>query len=55
LYVPEALVPEVEEALARGRRVQQLLLEAGVRWIKALKGNSGRAQVRRDSRARKGR
>ncbi len=37
IYVPEELVPEVEKALANGRRLQQLMNEAGVRYVHALK------------------
>jgi hypothetical protein len=37
IYVPEELVPEVREAVANGRRVQELVSEAGVRYTKALK------------------
>lgn len=37
IYVPEELVPEVREAIANGRRVQELVSEAGVRYTKALK------------------
>lgn len=37
LYVPRHLVPRVEQALANGRRLQQLLQEAGWRWVRALK------------------
>ncbi|MCI0628551.1 MAG: hypothetical protein L0387_44040 [Acidobacteria bacterium] len=37
IYVPEALVPEIEKALANGRRLQQVMNEAGVRYVHALK------------------
>jgi len=37
IYVPEELVPEVREAIANGRRVQELISEAGVRYTQALK------------------
>jgi len=37
IYVPEELVPEVREAIANGRRVQELISEAGVRYARALK------------------
>jgi hypothetical protein len=37
IYVPEELVPEVREAIANGRRVQDLISEAGVRYTQALK------------------
>jgi hypothetical protein len=37
IYVPEELVPEVRKALANGRRLQELMSEAGVRYTHALK------------------
>jgi hypothetical protein len=37
IYVPDELVPEVREAIANGRRVQELINEAGVRYTQALK------------------
>jgi hypothetical protein len=37
IYVPEELVPEVREAIANGRRLQELMSEAGVRYTHALK------------------
>ena len=37
IYVPEELVPEVRRAIANGRRVQELVSEAGVRYTRALK------------------
>ena len=37
IYVPEDLVPEIEKALANGRRLQQLMNEAGLRYVRALK------------------
>ena len=38
IYVPENLVPEVQAALENGRRLQQLMNEAGLRYVRALKG-----------------
>ena len=46
IYVPEDLVPQVEEALENGRRLQQLMSNAGVRYVQAMKGD-------RSSRRRK--
>ena len=46
IYVPEELVPEVREALANGRRVQELVSEAGVRYTKALKAKRDKASGR---------
>ncbi len=37
IYVPEELVPEVRKAIANGRRLQELMREAGVRYTHALK------------------
>ena len=37
VYVPERLVPEVIEANQNGRRLQELINEAGVRYVSALK------------------
>lgn len=37
LYVPERLVPEVEKAIRNGRRLHELINEAGIRYVKALK------------------
>ena len=39
IYVPEDLVPQVEEALENGRRLQQLMNDAGVRYVHAIKGD----------------
>jgi len=37
IYVPEDLVPEVRRGLDKGRALQELLFEAGPRYVKALK------------------
>jgi hypothetical protein len=37
IYVPDDLVPQIHEAIANGRRIQELLSEAGVRYTQALK------------------
>ena len=42
IYVPEELVPEVRKAIANGRRIQELLAEAGVRYTRALKAKRAR-------------
>ena len=44
VYVPEELAPEVEAAIANGRRLQELLQEAGQRYTKALKRQRDRAR-----------
>jgi hypothetical protein len=52
IYVPENLVPKVEAALENGRRLQQLMNEAGLRYVRALK--RGRTDNRgQDQRTRK--
>jgi len=37
IYVPEELVPAIETALENGRRFQDLITAAGVRYANALK------------------
>jgi hypothetical protein len=37
VYVPEDLAPEVRRAVENGRALQDLLIEAGPRYVKALK------------------
>jgi hypothetical protein len=37
VYVPEDLVPEVRRAVDNGRVLQDLLIQAGPRYVKALK------------------
>jgi hypothetical protein len=37
LYVPERLVPKVESAIRNGRRLHELINEAGIRYVMALK------------------
>ena len=37
IYVPERLVPEVRAAIQNGRQLQDLVNEAGVRYVNALK------------------
>jgi hypothetical protein len=37
LYLPERLVPEVRTAIQNGRQLQELINEAGVRYLNALK------------------
>jgi hypothetical protein len=45
IYVPEELVPDIRNAIANGRRVQDLVSEAGMRYTEALK-----AKRRKESR-----
>jgi len=37
VYLPEELVPEVRRAIENGRALQDLLVQAGPRYVKALK------------------
>jgi hypothetical protein len=37
IYVPERLVPDVRRAIENGRLLQELINEAGVRYVSALK------------------
>jgi hypothetical protein len=37
VYVPEGLVPQVRRAVENGRALQDLLVHAGPRYVKALK------------------
>jgi Family of unknown function (DUF6788) len=37
MYVPNRLVPEVRRAIRNGRRLHELIIEAGVRYVAALK------------------
>ena len=37
LYVPERIVPEVRKAIRNGRRLRELINEAGIRYVQTLK------------------
>lgn len=37
IYVPDDLAPEVEKAIENGRQLQDLMKEAGLRYVKARK------------------
>lgn len=37
VYVPDELAPEIQMAVDKGRRIQDLLKEAGVRYLRAQK------------------
>ena len=43
LYIPDAVVPEVRAALAHGQAFQELLMETGLRYLRALKNERRRA------------
>lgn len=58
LYVPEELVPELEQALQNGQALQQLMREMGVRYTRARRSErreraSKRAQSSSSSRRRR--
>jgi hypothetical protein len=38
VYVPQELVPSVQQAVDNGRRLQELMRETGLRYTAALKG-----------------
>lgn len=40
VYIPEELVPEVRSAVRNGRLLQDLINDAGVRYVRALKKNT---------------
>src|ERR1700686_3856576 len=46
VYVPEELVGEVRRAVENGRALQDLLVQAGPRYVKALKRERARAAKR---------
>ncbi len=37
VYVPDDLAPEIQKAVEKGRRLQDLIKEAGVRYLRAQK------------------
>jgi hypothetical protein len=47
VYVPDDVAPEIEQAIENGRRLQQLVNEAGIRYVEAVK-------QQRATRSRKG-
>jgi hypothetical protein len=49
VYVPEDLVPEVRRAVDNGRALQDLLVQAGPRYVKALKRERASAVKRKKS------
>ena len=46
IYVPEELAPEIQVAVENGREFQDLMKEAGLRYVRARK-NERRAESRR--------
>ena len=41
LYVPQDVAPEIEQAVEQGRQLQELMREAGQRYLAALKQEQG--------------
>src|SRR6516225_6827766 len=41
IYVPDELAPEIQTAVENGRRLQELMKEAGLRYVRARKGERG--------------
>jgi hypothetical protein len=37
IYVPDELAPDIQQAIENGRQLQELMNEAGVRFVNALK------------------
>jgi hypothetical protein len=52
LYVPEELVPLVQQAVNNGRKLEQLLHEAGLRYTVALKAKRAAGAFVRKRKAR---
>ena len=51
VYVPQELVPLVQQAVDNGRKFKELIHEAGLRYTAALKGQrAARASVRKRKR-----
>ena len=50
LYIPEDMVGVVETAIQNGRKLERLMVEAGIRWVKALKRERRRTRSRTRSR-----
>jgi hypothetical protein len=47
VYVPEDLAPQVQRAVDNGRVLQELLMQAGPRYVKALKRARSNAPKRK--------
>ena len=53
LYVPEELVPELEQALLNGQALQQLVREMGVRYTQVRRSERSEEQSKRQSSSRR--
>jgi molybdopterin-guanine dinucleotide biosynthesis protein A len=42
VYVPDRLAPDIQKALGNGRALQDLMKEAGLRYVRARKGEKRR-------------
>jgi hypothetical protein len=49
VYVPDELAPEMEKAVENGRRLEDLMKEAGIRYLKARKQERNRRRAPRRS------
>jgi len=49
IYVPEVLVPEIQRCLDQGRALQELLFEAGPRYVQALKREKGKTKNKQEN------
>ena len=53
LYVPQGVMPEVQQAIKQGRQLQELMREAGQRYLASLKRARGLGrEFRRKARKR---
>jgi hypothetical protein len=52
VYVPEELVPLVQQAVNNGRKLEKLMREAGLRYTVALKGKRAAAALVKKRKAR---
>lgn len=52
VYIPQELVPQVQQAVDNGRKLQRLMREAGLRYTAALKQQRSAGSSVRERRAR---
>jgi len=48
VYVPDELAPDIQKAIENGRQVQDLMKEAGLRYLQARKRKRREAAVRKE-------
>ena len=46
IYVPDELAPDIEKAVENGRQFQELVKQAGLRYVRARKGEKRRGSRR---------